>query len=144
MKDWDVLAVHYSGGALTTTACELRVPMRWMTASNNFSLGYDALGSYADKDKYWKAVHDELRVVWRRPGTPIFKDPDLVIVTGNAASDPTFQEVLRDAVKARKPKIMDNDAVLAAAKGTADWYLRYRVRVDTDSPKQLVNQPMDL
>jgi hypothetical protein len=141
MRTWNVLAVPYSQTALTTAANDMRTPMMWMPARNNFSLGYNALGSglYTDEDAYWKEVHRELRAIWQYPTH--YKNPDLVIVTGNAADNPAFRKVLRGAVGSKEPTIVDSDPLLATAKGTADWYLRFTLNYNYKPP---VNVRIDL
>jgi hypothetical protein len=121
-----VWILQYSLGAFGTMAGELRRDD--YDDKLNFTLGLDAVGKggYGDEDGYWNAMREEIdgngsRFFWM----PELSDPDIVLIAGDAANDARFRAVVGDYFKGRKGKVVSHDPILAAAKGTAEFYWRY-------------------
>jgi hypothetical protein len=132
MRHWNVFTAHYSHGALTTSIANIWDSMGFSEQparhAENFSLGYDMLSKEPNQgESYWAAVHKELRRAIAHQGYT-FPEPDLVLVTGDAAHHPRFMLELRKAVMSRDPVVFSNDTTLAVAKGTAEILHRLLVK----------------
>jgi hypothetical protein len=134
MTEYNVLAVHYTHGALMTTYLKQRTcyysyePNHART--ENFTIGFDAPSRISEPDKYWKDVRRGIRFVMDKSNMG-YPEPDKVIVTGDAAVDDTFRKVLWEAMTPGHPKIYANDTVFAAAKSTAWLHMFGRVHRET-------------
>jgi hypothetical protein len=126
MPKWNLLTVHYSHTALTTSLTPMYTAYGVFEPeyrhAENFSLGHDALATALNEKTYWTAVHRELREMFHRHIG--FDEPDMIIVTGDSADDATFQGVLEDAVMSKHPLVFHNDTIFAVAKGTAELRMR--------------------
>jgi len=124
----DVLAVHYSRTALTSTLAVIRVALgTWdpvYRRVENFNLGSDAKASYASEDDYWRNVKGAL--LQRMLEIPAMKKPVRIILTGDMVHG-DFMHMLEEAMKdhiGEVPPIFSDDAVVVAAKGAAEFRRR--------------------
>jgi hypothetical protein len=132
MRTWDVFTVHYSHGALISSIANTRnsfvfheQPARH---AENFSIGYDMLcKESARADNYWAAVHEELRRAIAHQGFT-FPEPDLVVVTDDAAHHHRFMLEPQNAVMSRDPVVLNNETFVSVAKGTAEMLWRGLVK----------------
>jgi hypothetical protein len=127
MTEYKLLTVHYSKKALTTSLTPMRTPFgQWepdYRHTENFDLGFDELekGSFSSEDVYWGLVNEELHVILERFPSDM---PTLIVLTGNAADEPRFREILQTTFEPSRPFIHGDDVIFVVAKGTAEMYLR--------------------
>jgi hypothetical protein len=124
-----IFAVHYSRTALMTSLAVLQMAATlWepdYRHSEDFTLGYDAIGNSESEEKYWDRVRDYLQALMVRHKHS--GHPSKIILTGDMAHDETFTLVLEEAmVKAigRVPPIFSSDPESVAAKGAAEFRRR--------------------
>ncbi|KAK4208670.1 hypothetical protein QBC37DRAFT_431623 [Rhypophila decipiens] len=138
----NVLEVHYSATALTSSIARMYGPTSAFEDDTrrveDFKLGGDARAGYKGGDEqYWSNVKEV--IIRRMLEYQATGRPDLVILTGDENVDnDKFRAVLDDALKeimgpfAPPPWVLDDDAMVIAAKGAAE--LRRRgVRVPKDN-----------
>jgi hypothetical protein len=132
----DVLAVHYSRGALASSLAVLYEATSIFEPDllhlEDFTLGKDAAKDFPSPEQYWEDVRQALL----RPmvKNPYARKPQIVIVTGDAV-DGGFIKVLEDSLRdhlGEVPKIYAGDAATVASKGAAE--LRRRIPYYRASP----------
>lgn len=141
MRHWDVLATHFPHRALTTSITNMWNPFGFTEQparhAENFSLGYDMLGRAPGNEiDYWKQVHKQLYRATRHQGYH-FPDPDLILVTGDTAHHSQFISELQNSVMIRNPVVLNNDTMLAVAKGTAEMLFRRQVHQRNFKPPNI-------
>jgi len=125
MPSESVFAVHYSRTALTTSLVVMKTALAlWepdYRHTENFALGFDAIGDDKNEEKYWDAVRDELRAIMIR--YQYYERPSKILLTGDMALNETFTRVLKEAmvnVMGKVPPIFSSDPELITAKGAAE------------------------
>jgi hypothetical protein len=127
MTEWNLLTVHYSKKALTTSFTPMRSPFGlWepdYRHTENFDLGFDELGkgTFSSAEIYWGLVGEEMHIIPERFPKDLLS---LIVVTGDAANVERFREIVETTFLPTEPVIYRDDIIFAAAKGTADMYLR--------------------
>ncbi|KAM7197480.1 hypothetical protein V8F20_006625 [Naviculisporaceae sp. PSN 640] len=128
--DLNILEVHYSTTALTSTLADMLIPTNAYEPDNrrveDFTLGSEARGNYkGGEEQYWADV--KTAITKRMIQYPTMRKPNLVILTGDdSVHDEKFRAVLKDGLReimdrhSELPKILDDDVMVIAAKGAAE------------------------
>lgn len=120
--------MHYSRNALTTSLATIRSAIGANEPSSGrleqFDLGRDAKGGFGDEEVYWGEVRGA--VVQRMEETPGMGKPVRIILTGDAVDDEFVGELGRamKGVMKDMPPVFGDDALVAAAKGAAEFRRR--------------------
>ena len=124
-----VMAVLYTSTALTVTLSVVDTayalwepPYRHLS---DFTLGYDARNSSGSLVSYWDLVKLQLEEIMYE--NPYYDRPTKVVVMGDCADAPAFQQALKEALKqqgAENATILSSHPVGVAAAGAAEFVKR--------------------
>lgn len=124
----EILAVHYSRTALTSTHASIRTAIAtiepWGFRVENFKLGSDAKSTFENDEDYWRKVKEVLLQVMVK--FPAMEKPERIILTGDMVDDEFIhhlEEAMNDHL-GRVPPIFSDNALVVAAKGAAEFRRR--------------------
>lgn len=125
--------MHYSRNALTVSLAEIKTAFgTWepdYRRVENFTLGADAIRSYASPEEYWGNVKETLLEVMNN--YRLFNRPETIMVSGDMADGHFIhflETTLFDYLGENLP-ILSSDATVVAAKGAAEIMRRSEIEI---------------